>query len=120
MRRFKFVREDTGKWYVVLPEWTGERWELEMVCGADTMLDVMAQGEDAVYLTLSLTSFNCSEDDEPYVDPSMLTKVKDTPDIGGALYLLPSYGGIEYNMEVWLCHVTEWLFGIMPEVIYLA
>jgi uncharacterized protein DUF6717 len=120
MKKFKFIKENTGKWYIDLPEWPGEKWELEMVCGADTMLDIISQGEDFVYLTLSLEPFNVSGTDEIYQCASSLTKINDTPDIGGALYLLKIYKTIEYNIEVWLCHVTEFVFGSMPETIYIA
>jgi len=54
METFKFEKESDNKWYVVLPEWEGEHWELEMVMGADTMLDILAQGESEVYASLSL------------------------------------------------------------------
>jgi len=36
MRTFRFYK-DTDGWFVDLPEWTGEKWELEMVSGADTL-----------------------------------------------------------------------------------
>ena len=119
-KRYKFVKEDTGKWYVDLPEWEGEKWELEMVCGADTMLDLIAQGEDFVWLTLSLEPF-VLHDTEPIETNSFeLKKIKDTPDIGGALYLLKEFYGIEYNLEIWLCEVLRFIFGSIPDIIYIA
>ena len=45
MRLFRFYRDDIG-WFVDLPEWEGERWELQMVMGADSFLDVLSQGEN--------------------------------------------------------------------------
>jgi hypothetical protein len=30
-RMFKFYKESTGRWYVDLPEWEGEKAEIEMV-----------------------------------------------------------------------------------------
>jgi len=81
LKRYKFIKEDTGKWYVDLPEWEGEKWELEMVCGADTMLDLISQGEDNAYLTLSLEHFKLEDESDCFE----LSKIKDTPDIGGAL-----------------------------------
>jgi hypothetical protein len=40
MKTFKFEKEKDNRWYIILPEWTGEKEELEMVCGADSMLDI--------------------------------------------------------------------------------
>lgn len=41
-RKLTFVKEDDHRWFVVLPEWGGDKDELEMILGADTMLDVLA------------------------------------------------------------------------------
>jgi len=119
----KFYKE-SDKWYIDLPEWPGERWELEMVCGADTMLDIAAQGETTVYLNILDTDPRYNPND-PNSLPILLSvdtlvKIKDTPDIGGALYMLKTFRGIEYNLEVWLCHVIEFVFGSIPEKIYIV
>lgn len=108
----KFTKDWLNKWYADVPEWDGERWELEMVYGADTMLDIMAQGDDEVYL-------NLSTEEPTHVPYDTLEKIKDTPDIGGATYLMKSYKGIEYNLEIWLCHVTSFVFGELPKIIYI-
>ena len=55
IRQFKFYKEETGRWYVDLPEWEGEKDELEMVAGADIFLEILAQDEPEVYVTLSDT-----------------------------------------------------------------
>jgi len=107
----RFYKDIDNKWYADYKEWTGEKWELEMVCGADTMLDIISQGDDECYLTMSL---------EPFENNNKLVKIKDTPDIGGALYLLKDWKGFEYNMEVWLCHVVSHVFGKIPDIIYIA
>ena len=58
MRKFTFVKENTGRWYIVLPEWTGDKEELEMVMGADTMLDILSQGDSVVDVVLSTEPFD--------------------------------------------------------------
>ena len=113
----RFYKDTDNKWYIDLPEWNGEKWELEMVMGADTMLDIAAQGESSVHLNISPEPF---ESDGLEIISDVLVKIKDTPDIGGALYKLSTFKGFEYNLEVWLCHVTEFVFGSMPEKIYIA
>ncbi len=105
MKIFKFEKEIDNKWYVVLPEWKGPKDDLEMVMGADTMLDILAQGEDFVYLTLS---------HKPFENYSFTLNFIGYESEGG-IYMLNHE---LYNFEIWLCHVTEFVFGELPKVIY--
>ena len=41
------------RWYIDLPEWQGPRANLEMVMGADVMLDVLSTGNERVNVTFS-------------------------------------------------------------------
>ncbi len=111
MKIIRFYKEISGRWYADLPDWGGSKADLEMVCGADTMLEIIAQDNDEVYLRLSL--------EEPSELNNTLTKIKDTPDIGGATYLMKEWYGFEYNLEIWLCDVTRFVFGSLPEIIYI-
>ena len=111
MKIYNFVKESDNKWFVVLPEWEGSKSELQMVMGADTMLDIISEGLFYTSLTLSLL---------PFEGCDVLTKIENTPEYGGANYLMSKYRGIEYNLEMWLCSVTEFVFGHMPEKIYLS
>jgi len=114
-RRLKFDKEIDG-WFVNLPEWKGSRSDLQMVCGADTWLDIMCQGEWHVWLTVS---------DEPFVGSNELKLVElnsfngETVD-SGASYKLENYIGIPYDLEMWLCDVTKFVFGDFPKKIYFA
>jgi hypothetical protein len=106
MKTFKFEKEKDNRWYIILPEWTGEKEELEMVCGADSMLDILAQGDYYVYVTISdkeFTGYNF-----------ILTLYKE--DGGGGWYTLK---GNIYEFDLWLCHVTKFIFdGSLPKVLY--
>jgi len=110
MKLYKFLKETTGRWYIDLPEWTGPKAELEMVEGADTMLDHVAEGSDHVDLFMSET---------PFDNATAITLTKDlTGDIGGGMYLLGTYNYVTLNQEMWLCGVTNFVFGHLPPVIY--
>jgi hypothetical protein len=115
MKTYRFEKNAEGKWFVVLPEYLelypGHEGELQMVFGADTMLEIMCEGLNHVTLTLSLL---------PFEGCDVLNKMHNTPEVGGAMYMMPKYRGIEYNLEMWLCGVTEFVFSHMPEKIYLA
>ena len=112
-RRLKFNKEFDG-WFVELPEWSGSKADLQMVCGADTFLDILCDGEWYVWLTLS---------DEPFTGANELKLTG----IGmldgefvdsGATYTLENYMGIPFSLDMWLCDVTLFVFGKFPETIY--
>jgi len=107
MRTYRFNREDDNKWYVDLPEWEGAHEELEMVLGADTMLDILSQGENQVRLTLSTEPFEGYKIELEF----------DREDSEGGWYNLKSD---LFNFEVWLCHVTKFVFGELPQNIYIS
>jgi len=106
MRRFKFEREIDNKWYIVLPKWDGDHSELEMVCGADTMLDILSDGENEVFISISL---------EPII--GSITLVFDRDEAEGGWYNLKSD---TYEFPVWLCHVTKFIFGYLPQKMWLV
>lgn len=107
---YNFYKTPEQRWYIDIPTWTESKDELEMVSGADTFLDILAQGENKINLSFS---------DKNIADSIILTKIQDTTEIGGAIYNLQLYCGIEYNLQIWLCGVTEWIFGYMPNTIYV-
>lgn len=106
MRNFRFQKDINGRWFIVLPEWEGEHDELEMVMGADTMLDIIAQGNDDVHLTLSI---------EPFENYDYILTLKEEIYEGGTYDLKGRY----VSFEIWLCHVTKFVFGEMPKTLYI-
>jgi len=106
VRKFTFVKEENNCWYVVLPEWEGPKDELEMVLGADIMLDILSQGNTVVDVLLS---------DEPFNHNFELHFLRE--DANGGWYLFKS----EYHeLEIWLCEVTKFVFGNLPKIIYAS
>lgn len=115
MNSYKFYKNELG-WFVDLPDWKGEVWELQMVRGADTFLDILAQGENEIYVTLSKYPFDGS-DTLHYECQGLL----EGPEIGeGAWYFLNEYKGIPYNLRMWLCDVTKFVFNEFPMKIYFS
>jgi len=108
MKKFKFNKEAQNRWYIELPEWTGSKSELEMVFGADTLLNFLAEGKKEVVLNTSKEYFNNS-------DCMQLTEICPTD---GAYYQIDFCLGKKLNMEVWLCDVTKFVLGDFPEKIY--
>ena len=85
-----FYRESNTKWFIDLPEWKGSKEDLEMVDGADTMLDIILtnyyQGNG------NKVSLNVSIDEYDWMGTYvfMLEKVSECNTKGGAHYKLTS------------------------------
>jgi len=59
MKQHRFVHEESG-WYIDLPEYLeqgGSKGDLQMVSGADTMLDIIAGKENQVTLEIDNLAF---------------------------------------------------------------
>ena len=52
MKNYTFNKEQ-GCWYIDLPDWTGTKAELQMVAGADTLLDHLSNNGTTVNIALS-------------------------------------------------------------------
>lgn len=104
-----FVKEKK-KWYIDLPEWTGRKSSLQMVDGADTLLDYISEGKANVKLLVSTEMFenaNCL---------GFLNKTW----FNGANYKIDTYNNYFMNLKVWLCDVTKFVMNEFPEKIYFA
>lgn len=104
MKKFDFIKED-GRWFVVLPKWEGSKEDLEMVCGADTLLDIVSNGSKQATLQVSETFYTGHR--------FKLTYKESVAD--GGTYSLQSE---DYNFEVWLCKVLKFVYGYLPKELY--
>lgn len=113
MKPYKFIK--TGQdWFIDLPEFLeqgGSIGDLQMVDGADKMLDMMAGNESSVILYVAREQFEGAD---------ILTLIeKCDPYIGGGTYMMKNYEGQEINRTMWLCQVTEFVFGDIPQQIFV-
>lgn len=112
-KAYTFIK--TGRdWYIDLPEYIeqgGSAGDLQMIDGADKMLDMMAGNESAVTVEVAREPFEGA-------DVLKLTEKCD-PTIGGGYYLMKMFEGQEINRSMWLCQVTEFVFGDIPEQIFV-
>lgn len=105
--------KEVDDWFAVVPEWEGLHSDLQMVSGADVMCDILAQGENLICTKIIVDTI-------PQNYKVKLIKIQDTPDIGGAYYL--SHWSDEFKIDpfqIWLCEVTEFVFGNLPDIIYI-
>lgn len=113
MKQHSFVKE-FGGWYIDLPEYLeggGSKADLAMVAGADTLLDLIAEGKESVTLSMDTKPFKGS-------DELILLRLCDSS-TGGGDYFMKTYAGQPINQELWLCDVTLFVFGDMPEKIFI-
>ena len=108
--KLTFEKEKDNNWYVVLPEWKGSQSDLQMVMGADILLDILLDdGNSFVILEVSL---------DP-IDNYEHLKLIELPDFGGGLYILEMYNNVDIDLEVWICDVIKHIFnGNIPNNIY--
>lgn len=126
----KFYKTEENDWYVDLPNWEGEISDLQMVCGADTMLDILAQGDDIIWLDLQIPSDRrpsiMNDGDRPLKATLTLEAIcadeakylSDSIPASGAIYQC-NMPNISVPVPVWLCDVTKFVFGKFPEFIYI-
>ena len=104
MKTLAFEKEQNGNWYVVLPEWTGDKSALQMVAGADVMLDKLCSNKNSVTLLVS-------EEQPTEIGFEKITKIIDIP-FGGATYMSKWF-------PIWLCDVVKFIYdGKMPKTLY--
>ena len=88
-----FEKEENGKWYVILPDWPYDHEELEMVDGADELLDCLTMDDRLVSIEV--------ETEEPSIGEYMTYNLIDHDDYGG------TYMSADPDVSVpkiWLCN----------------
>lgn len=109
MKTYRFYKEYIN-WFIDLPDWKGDKEDLEMIQGADSLLEVLSEGNNEIYLAISEEYFNNANK----LEFNRLGEDYES----GAFYNLKSYRNIEFDFEIWLCDVTLSIFNKFPESIY--
>ncbi len=110
-RLYHFVKQN-GRWFMQLSEGeTTDQSDLEMIAGADEILEAMARGRKRVSLEMDRTDFDGA-------DLLELIDFCEAPK-GGAHYLLHSYKGRKVYRKLWVCDVILFVFGDLPEKIFI-
>lgn len=110
-RSIRFYKNAKHEWYADIPEWDGALDELQMVEGADDLLNWIAESTGECKLLLADEHFEQAEILE-------LVYVREENLGGGGDYMLETFKGDVKNHRLWLCHVTEFVFKQLPERIY--
>jgi hypothetical protein len=102
MKKLKFIKDDNKLWFIDLPNWIGSHSALQMVAGADTLLDLLSNNGKEVTIEVKKKPF------EGYTDRLQRIRFNDL----GADYIHND------SLNVWLCAVTIFVFGYFPSNIY--
>ncbi len=127
MKRIKFIKE-VGLWYADLPEFLeqglGTKNNLLMVDGADTFLDLLSENGEDVTLDISETEFAGYQAKLRKIslgkNQALLDNVGHEPVEYGAFYEVSELDGKSFSHRLWLCPVTEYVFGRYPEEMWVV
>lgn len=108
-RSFEFERLENGRWYVVFPEYEGDQEDLEMVEGADKMLDALTT--DGMYVSLTIS------EERPEDDNYFIFEMEAHDDCGGFYNVL---GCEQFKGTIWLCNVVHEFYEDHPETLYVS
>lgn len=112
MRDLKFYKEEDGRWYVDLPEWEGPKEDLEMVSGADTLLDIINQNGENTGIVNVVVVDNPNDGRATW----QLRRTADRPESGANYEVWGPFGIRPFT--IWLCDVTKFVFdGDFPGLI---
>lgn len=107
-----FVQDPDERWYIDIP-WDGNRANLEMVAGADSLLSHLDEnGEHRV--TLNVVQSEISRQLEGYTELRQLDKSI----LGGSHYDSTSFNNPDIS-KIWICPVTLCVLGCYPKYIYI-
>ena len=108
MKKLSFKKE-SGNWYIKLKFWLGPKSALEMVQGADKLLDKLSHQCNAVKLKV----YKKPQDDS--IKVCLITPNKLS---NGGNYKIEGPQG--FHKKMWLCNVTRFVYlGRMPKELYI-
>jgi hypothetical protein len=120
-KTFHFYKE-INIWYIDLPQFVeaglGTKANLMMVAGADTLLDILSGNGTEITVEFDSKPFNGYNVKLDMInigkDQALLDAIGHAPVDSGAYYTAYSDQGLGYEFKlssVWLCPVTEYVFG---------
>jgi hypothetical protein len=104
MKTLSFIKL-SERWFVDIP-WDGSVEDLQMVAGADMLLDAISFGNR--FVTIGISNIRTSDDDIE------LVKIE-SDEMGGYYDVKTDY----FSGTIWLCNVTLHVLGEFPDTIYI-
>lgn len=107
-----YIDEQNGAWYADIPEYPGPKEDLQMVLGADDMLNDLAEGKLNLTIGFDTQRLRCT-------GCAILKKliIPSSFDGGSGQWYAQEYNHRTLR-AIWLCDVTKFVFGHFPDIIY--
>ncbi len=113
---FQNIGPKKDRWYIDLPEWQGPKANLEMVAGADTMLEVLSRGNKRINVSFTDSKKLLVDKDLPI----SLSLEHKNDGVYRVFTHETEFTADELPNEIWLCAVTQFIFGDYPQHIYVS
>lgn len=113
MRKLRFYKNEIG-WFIDLKWFPFKKDWLQMVSGADVLLDTLAKGKSEITLEVS------TRGPIPFSDGMLEKHVSLGVGLGAYYFSREGFNKQDVLMvsSVWLCPATLWVFFKYPEKIY--
>lgn len=113
--RLQFNKEKDGCWYVDFPHWPFSHDNLAMVSGADSMCELLADGDS--FVEVSVVPAKKQEQHDGYIE----LKQTEHSLLGGSTYLVMYQPFVERfkHDTIWICPVTLFVLGRYPKFLYV-
>ena len=106
-----FEQDPDYRWYIDMP-WSGNRGNLEMVCGADDLLSFL-DTESSHRVNIEVIPSATPLDRPGYFYCDQISKSL----TGGSWYYVKDLEG--FSRKIWICPVTLTVLGEYPRYIYI-
>ena len=107
---FRFYKDEDNRWYVDLPKYIeegGDKADLEMIAGADEMLDILSHNGNETTLHISEEKKECRV---------TLTLLKAHEGLEGSDYMAVTENR---TLQIWLCAMMLYVYGYYPPMLYI-
>lgn len=114
MQTLIFKKTPEKTWFIELPDYSGDPSALQMVLGADELLNELAGPREEISLLITTSLSEVQKETNS-------THSKRGWDWLQKAEYIPVASGFYYNhgsKYIWLCDVTQYVLGEFPKIIY--
>ena len=114
-----FYKDYKGDWFVDLPSWKGDKEELQMVSGADTLLDIISNNN---FNSENFLKINIFQNEKHFKNSNkeFYALIRDNKETESGSYYKVKHSSNLIKFDIWLCNVTKFVFGYFPDVLYFT
>mgnify|MGYP006292030699 CR=1 FL=1 len=115
---FQNIGPKKDRWYIDLPEWPGAKANLELVAGADDLFEVLAQGKSRISVSFS-DKLDHMIEKVGSRSAQIVLHHKGFGNYDVQVTAPAFFNQSDFPEKVWLCSVTEFIFGAYPDLLFI-